>query len=335
MSESLSIIVPCYNEAGNIKDLVKDLAPLLDSLDRESELILVDDGSSDDTWHEIRRAVRGKRRVQGIRQMRNYGQSLAYQAGIEKAEGDLIILYSADREVSSRYILEVLQKLDDGWDFVNTHRVGRWSGEHRALSSRIGNAAINAISGLKLHDRGSGLKGMRADLAATINFYGEMHRFIPDYASLHTDRIIELETDFQPRTYGKSAYVGNTRSLSVFLDLITLAFLVHCAKKPFFLSPGRAFGFSGLVIGALGFLTTFWLTIEKLFFGASLANRPLFLVGVLAMILGIVMLMLGVTGEMIMRAYYETGVRKPFLSREYTRSSISRPDSNSGESGSG
>jgi len=335
MSESLSIIVPCYNEAGNIRDLVEDLGRLLDSLDREAEVILVDDGSSDETWEQIQLAVEADHRVKGIRQMRNYGQSLAYQAGIESARGGLIVFYSADREVSSNYILQVLQKLDEGWDFVNTHRLGRWTGEHRALGSRIGNAAINAISGLKLNDRGSGLKGMRADLAATINLYGEMHRFIPDYASLHTERIIELETDFQARTYGESAYAGNVRSLSVFLDLITLAFLVHCAKKPFFLSPGRAFGFSGLVIGALGFFTAFYLTIQKLFFGASLADRPLFLVGILAAILGIVMLMLGVTGEMIMRAYYETGARKRYLSREHISHSTSTSNPNPEESENG
>jgi glycosyltransferase involved in cell wall biosynthesis len=316
VAESISIIVPCFNEAGNVASVVDDLVGRLEPLGRESELILVDDGSRDETWACICEAAEKHARVRGVRQMRNYGQSLAYQAGIENARGDLVVLYSADQEVSSSYLLEVIAKLDEGNDFVNTRRMGRWGGGRRAFSSRVGNALINWISGLHLEDRGSGLKGMRANLARTMKFYGEMHRFIPDYASLHTDRLVEIDTDFQDRTYGKSAYKGSIRSLSVFLDLITVAFLIHCAKRPFPLSPGRVFGFTGLIIGMLGVGVTGWLSLEKLLLGATLADRPLFLVAILASILGVMMVMLGVTGEMTMRAYYESGARKTHLNRE-------------------
>lgn len=316
MPDSVSIVIPCFNEAGNIPLVVKDLLQRLDDLNRRSELILVDDGSTDNTWDCIRNSAAEDSRVLGVRQMRNYGQSLAYQAGIEKANGALIVLYSADREIGSEYLGVVLQKLEEGCDFVNTRRVDRWSGSNRALGSKLGNALINAISGLKLYDRGSGLKGMRRNLAKSMQFYGEMHRFIPDYASLHTDRIIEIETDFQDRTYGQSAYRGSKRSLPVFLDLMTLMFLIHCARRPFPLSPGRVFGFTGVIIGVFGFCIASWLTVEKFVFGMPLADRPLFLVAIFATILGIMMVMLGVTGEMVMRVYYETGVRKTHLMRE-------------------
>jgi glycosyltransferase involved in cell wall biosynthesis len=315
MPASLSIVIPCFNEAGNIRNVARDLQECLAQLDRRAEVIFVDDGSRDETWECIEEIAAEDSRVCGVRQMRNYGQSLAYQAGIERASGDYVILYPADREASPSYFIEVVAKLDEGWDFVNTHRVGRWDG-HRALSSKFGNALINIISGLKLEDRGSGLKGIRANLAHSLRFYGEMHRFIPDYASLHTDRILELKTDFLNREYGQSAYKGSVRSLSVFLDLITLAFLIHCARRPFPLAPGRVFGFNGLVISAFGVLTTIWLMAGRILFGSPLADRPLFLIGILATILGIMMVMLGVTGEMAMRAYYETGARSTHLDRQ-------------------
>ncbi len=309
-------MIPCFNEAGNVPAVVEDLLGRLDALERTAELILVDDGSTDETWQRISEQALADDRVRGVRQMRNYGQSLAYQAGLDEASGELIILYSADQEISSHYLDEVLEKLDGGWDFVNTKRLGRWSGNQRALVSTLGNKITNLISGLKIDDRGSGLKGMNARLANSLRFYGDMHRFIPDYISLHTDRIIEIETDFLDRTYGKSAYIGSVRSLSVFLDLITLAFLVHCGRRPFLLSPGRVFAFSGVLIGSAGFLTTAWLSLDKIFFGAALSDRPLFLIGILGTILGVMMLMLGILGEMVMRTYYESGARRTHLLRE-------------------
>ncbi|MGJ3243115.1 MAG: glycosyltransferase family 2 protein [Opitutales bacterium] len=316
MPEAVSIVVPCYNEAGNIPDLVKGLGDVLDDLDHTGEVILVDDGSSDDTWDVIRRAVSGDSRFRGIRQMRNFGQSQAYQAGIDAARGAYILLFSGDCETGFEHIRTVVRHLDDGADFVNTRRVGRWGGGSRATKSSFGNALINRISGLSIEDRGSGLKGMRAAIARNIRFYGEMHRFIPDYASLYTDRIIEVDTEFRDRTYGRSAYRGSIRSVSVFLDLITLAFLVHSARRPFLLLPGRIFGFTGLIIFLAGFSVSAWLSLEKVFFGAALSNRPLFLVSILTTILGIVMTMLGMLGEMVMRVYFETGHRRTYLPRE-------------------
>ena len=308
--------MPCLNEDGNITAVVTDVLSRLDNLERAAELILIDDGSSDATWEHISEQAAADDRVRGIRQMRNYGQSLAYQAGIEEATGELIIFYSADQEVSASHLEKVVEKLDEGWDFVNTKRTGRWSGNQRAMLSDLGNKVTNLISGLKIDDRGSGLKGMDAKLAKTLRFYGEMHRFIPDYVSLHTDRIIEIETDFRDRTYGDSAYRGRKRSLSVFLDLITLAFLVHSGRRPFMLSPGRVFAFTGLIIGSAGFAVASWLSLDKVLFGATLSDRPLFLIAVLGTILGVMMIMMGVNGEMVMRAYYESGARRTHLLRE-------------------
>jgi glycosyltransferase involved in cell wall biosynthesis len=315
MANLSSIVIPCFNEEGNIPILVADLLGRIEQADVRAEIILVDDGSTDGTWNSIVTAAREHSRVRGISQMRNYGQSLAYQAGIERSRGDYVILYSGDNEIDSKYLLDVLAKLDEGWDFVNTRRVGRWHGDNRAQSSKLGNKVINFVSGLDIQDRGSGLKGMKAEIAKSIRFCGEMHRFIPDYASLHTQRILEIETDFRDRSYGKSAYAGKLRSLSVFLDIITLAYLLHSAKRPFLLSPGRVFGFSGMIIGAVASMSTLWLVMEKILLGSALADRPLFLISALSMILGVIMVMLGVTGEMLLRVYNGSGSRKTHLHR--------------------
>ncbi len=314
----VSIIIPCYNEEKNINRTIDGLLKIGNDSPYKFEIIAVNDGSRDKTWEIIKEYAEKYENVIGINQMANFGQSQAYQAGFDIASGDYILICSADLETPLEYIHDVIAKLDEGYDFVNTNRKGRWGGE-RAAKSGLANKLVQKISGVKVEDRGSGMKGMIAPVAKALEFYGEMHRFIPDYASVYGVNITEIDTEFKDRDYGKSYYSGHKRTIKVILDLLTLTFLLYFAKKPFKMMPGRLFGFTGLVMAVFGFIVDLYLVLEKILFGANLADRPLLLLGIVMIILGVLMSMLGLLGELLMRIYFESSGRKPYMIRHIAR----------------
>lgn len=314
----VSIIIPCYNEAGNIEKLIAELDKIIKSHRYSFEVILVNDGSHDDTWEMIEKASRDHIYIHGIDQMGNFGQSQAYQAGFDVAKGDYIITLSADLEIPAKYIKQVIELLNDGYDFVNTNRVKRWNSKQegvRRMQTGLGNMLLNKISGVKINDRGSGLKGFTKNLAHNLELYGDMHRFIPDYLSIYKPKYIEINVEFRDREYGVSAYKGSIRSLKVLLDILTLAFLIRFAHKPFFMMPGRLFGFSGFVIGALGSIVSFWMIVERLIWGIGLTNRPLFILSVMMTLIGLILMLFGLFGELMMRVYFESSHRKRYMIR--------------------
>lgn len=298
-SLGVSIIVPCYNEEGTLEEVVSAISRQLESREQDFEILLVNDGSKDNTFSIATSLEATNPAVRLIDHMRNFGQTQAYQSGFDQARGEYVILYSADMETPPEMILEVMEKLDAGYDFVNTMRKNRWSPLH-ALKSGLANALLNRISRLRIKDRGSGLKGMRWEVAKAFTLYGEWHRFLPDYATLYTDRVVEIEVPFAERKSGVSAYRGRLKTLSVFLDLATVAFIISSHRKPFLMLPGRLFGFTGALLGLVGFVLTAWLSFTKVFFGEPLADRPLFLISILLTVLGITMIMVGVLGELVM-----------------------------------
>jgi dolichol-phosphate mannosyltransferase len=285
------------------------------------EIIAVNDGSTDKTWEVIEAYANGHKEIIGINQMSNFGQSAAYQAGFDFARGEYIVIVSADLEIPLDNIDPVIHYLDDGYDFVNTNRVGRW-GKERAVKSDMANKIIGRISGVDMQDRGSGMKGFKRVLVNNLKLYGEMHRFIPDYVSVYGARMIEwmieFEVGFNDRDYGQSAYTGSKRTVKVLLDVFTLAFMLYFARKPFWAMPGRLFGFTGAIIAGGGGLIGLYLFVLKLM-GQSIGRRPLFIAAVLMIIVGVQSMMMGMLGELILRIYFESSRKKPYTSRQIVR----------------
>lgn len=316
-NKTISIVIPCYNEEKNINRTFDGLLSIFSNSAYDVEIIAVNDGSKDGTWDVIKEYAAKEPKIIGINMMTNFGQSAAYQAGFDASTGDYVITVSADLEIPLENIRKVIEYLEQGYDFVNTNRVGRWGTEKasRQTKSALANKLIAKVSGVTMKDRGSGMKGFSRVLVDNLNFYGEMHRFIPDYVTTYGAKMIEFEVDFKDRDYGKSAYTSSKRTIKVMLDLGTLAFMLYFAKKPFNALPGRLFGFTGAVIAGFGGLAGFYLFILKLM-GQSIGNRPLLTLSVVLIIVGIQSMMFGMIGELLMRTYFESSGRKTYTVRE-------------------
>lgn len=318
----ISIVIPCYNEEKNILRFPKDLFEYLDTLQIKYEVIAVDDGSTKDkTWEVLRETASKYPFFKAFRHSRNYGMGAAYQTGFDNSKGDYIIVYSADLEVPAKYIKDVIEKLDAGFDLVNTNRVGRWkeagiSAVLRTVPSKAANFLIKQISGITVKDTGSGLKGFKRFIIENLRIYGDMHRFLPAYASLYTKRITEFEVEYQERTYGKSAYGSIKRTFTVFLDLFSMKFMLSFATKPFSMMPGRIFGTAGLVFGFLGFVAVSYLAFLKIFLGETIGDRPLLIIGAVTMLFGVQLMMTGMLGELLMRVYFEGAKKTPYIVSE-------------------
>ncbi|OGC47460.1 hypothetical protein A2886_03490 [candidate division WWE3 bacterium RIFCSPHIGHO2_01_FULL_42_13] len=318
----VSIVIPCYNEEKNINRTFDALLDLISKQNHNFEIIAVNDGSKDGTWDVIKEYAQKYREIIGVNQMRNYGLSDAYQAGFDLAKGDYIVTLAADLEIPVENIARVVAYLDQGFDFVNTHRLGRWGNAKvsRAMTSDSANKILNKISKVNISDRGSGLKGFRADLLKNLRLYGEMHRFIPDYLSVYGAKMKEFEVEFKDRDYGKSQYgSGFKRTIKVLLDILTLTFMLYFAKKPFSMMPGRLFGFTGFIVTSIGGVLSLYLAYLKFFMGESIGSRPLFIMAVLLIIVGLQSMMMGLLGELLLRIYFESGERKSYVIREIVR----------------
>lgn len=313
----ISIVIPCYNEEGNIGKTLDGLLDLAKGHKYDFEFIAVNDGSKDGTWEVIKKYAEEHKEIKGINLMGNFGQSCAYMAGFDLSGGDYVLTLSADLEVPFENINRVIDYLDQGYDFVNTNRSQRWNAgkSSRAKQSGLANIIIGKISKVYMKDRGSGLKGFKRDIAKNLKLYGEMHRFIPDYVSIYAPRMIEFDVDFKDREYGESYYKGHKRTLKVVLDLLTLYFMLYFARKPFKAMPGRLFGFTGLILSGVGGVFAFYLLILKIL-GQSIGNRPLLTLSVLLIIVGIQSIMFGMLGELMMRTYFESSNKKTYMIRE-------------------
>jgi glycosyltransferase involved in cell wall biosynthesis len=313
----VSIVIPCYNEEGNIGKTIEGLLKLANNHKYSFEIIAVNDGSKDKTWEVIRKYANTHPNVKGINQMGNFGQSSAYMAGFDLAQGDYVVTVAGDLETPLDNIKKVIEYLDDGYDFVNTNRAQRWGAgkSGRAKQSGLANLIIGNISKVHMKDRGSGMKGLKKDIAKNLKLYGEMHRFIPDYVSVYAPRMIEFDVDFKDREYGESYYKGHKRTLKVMLDLVTLFFMLYFARKPFKAMPGRLFGFTGAILSGVGGIFAVYLLILKIM-GQSIGNRPLLTLSVLLIIVGIQSLMFGMLGELMMRTYFESTGKKTYMVRE-------------------
>ncbi len=299
-----SVVIPLYNEEENVRPLYEALKPVLDKTGKEYEILFVDDGSSDRTLPQLEDISKIDKKVKVLSFRRNFGQTAAFAAGFDYAQGDVIITMDGDLQNDPADIPRMLDAIQ-GYDLVSGWRKNRKDPFlSRKFPSRVANWLIGRVTGVRLHDYGCSLKAYKKDVVKNLRLYGEMHRFIPAVANWYGVRVAELETTHHPRLRGKSKY-GISRTVKVFLDLITVKFLQSFSTKPI-----QFFGPIGLLSTTAGFFISFYLAVQKIFFGTPIGGRPLLLLGVLLIIVGIQLIGMGLLGEMLVRVYHESQ-RKP------------------------
>jgi glycosyltransferase involved in cell wall biosynthesis len=301
---TLSVIIPLYNEEENIPLLYEKLKQYLNSLEKEYEILLVDDGSIDRTLSILEEIQSKDNKVIVLSLRRNFGQTAAFAAGFDFARGDIVVTMDGDLQNDPADISKLLELIKDH-DLVSGWRKKRKDPFFsRRLPSLMANWLISNVTGVKLHDYGCSLKAYRRDVIKNLKLYGEMHRFIPAVASWYGVRVAEVEVAHHPRLKGRSKY-GISRTIKVVLDLITVKFLQSFSTKPI-----QFFGPIGVMCGFLGFLISLYLAVDKIFLGHQIGGRPLLLLGALLIIVGIQLIGMGLLGEMLVRVYHESQ-RKP------------------------
>jgi glycosyltransferase involved in cell wall biosynthesis len=308
---ALSVVVPVYNEEQSLPKLLELLTAVLTNLPYPFEVILVNDGSSDNSLSVLRSVSAGRPEVKIIDFRRNYGQTAALMAGIDHASNDVVVMIDADLQNDPADIPRLLAKLEEGYDVVSGWRKDRKDSEiRRNWVSRVANRLISRVSGVKLNDYGCTLKVYRRSVVSGIRLYGEMHRFIPIYAKWQGARITELSVTHHARKFGNSNY-GLERIFKVVLDLLVVVFLRRFFAKPIYLFGG--FGIASII---LSFATIALAIGLRLFLNISLILTPLPLLSALLFLVGVISIMLGLLAEMLVRIYYESQGARDYLVRE-------------------
>lgn len=311
MKPCLSLIIPVYNERGNIRPLAEEISSTVKNLGMSAQVIWVDDGSTDGSFDEIQAQVRSNPIMKGIRLGRNCGQTAALAAGLESSSGGYIAAMDGDMQNDPADIVRLVKKMEEGFDVVSGWRKNRkdpWI--TRRLPSLAANFLISTVTGVRLHDYGCTLKVYRREYLRSIRLYGEMHRFLPAFAGFMGARIAELEVNHRPRVHGRSKY-GLSRSLKVMLDLLTVKFMEQYLSKPIYLFGGWGFGF-----GAAAMLGAGVTLYNKFHHGIFVKDQPLFLVSIFLGLIGIQLVLLGLLAEIIVRTYYEINNRPPYFVRK-------------------
>ena len=308
----LSIVVPIYNEQDNVEALYKSLVAHLDELSLPFELVVVDDGSTDDSFARLARLSASDDRLKLVQLRRNYGQTAALAAGFDHARGAVIVPIDGDLQNDPGDIHLLLAKIDEGYDVVSGWRRDRQDGFLRRAPSRMANWLIGRVTGVHLHDYGCTLKAYRAEVVRETSLYGEMHRFLPALAYQAGARIAEIEVRHHPRTSGASKYgMGLGRTFKVLLDLLTVKFLSVWSTKPSYV-----FGGSGAVLCFAGSLFVAWTAYQRLFNGIYVYRQPSLLVGVFLFTIGFNLIMLGLLAELVVRTHHESQSKPVYLVRE-------------------
>lgn len=301
----LSVVVPMYNEEELAEELIDAVHRALADYPFAWELIVVDDGSRDQTWSRLRkRAIEVGNHIRIIRLMRNFKQTAAMQAGIDEARGDVIVTMDGDLQNDPLDIHKLVHKLlVEDLDLVAGWRQNRQDGLLlRKLPSRLANRLVRQISGLQFQDLGCSLKAFRTDVLRKIRLYGEMHRFIPAWMATVTsvDRMAEVAVHHHARTKGVSKY-GLSRTLRVLVDLLSIHYFLRFGSRP-----GHFFGGLGLMTMSAGTLMLAYLGVIKLL-GESIGTRPLMFLGFFCIVTGVQLMVTGVLAELLMRTYYQSG----------------------------
>ena len=310
-ADTISVIVPAYNEEQNLPVLVERLFPVLEGMGRPFEVIVVNDGSKDNTIGVLRRLAAANPALKVIDLARNYGQTAAMMAGFDHARGDIIVPIDADLQNDPADIPLLLAKLEEGYDVVSGWRKDRKDAAiKRNFVSRVANRAISWLSGVHLHDYGCSLKAYRRSVIGPVRLYGEMHRFVPIYASWYGARIAEVPVNHSPRLHGTSNY-GLERIIKVMLDLMVVRFLDRWLGKPIYI-----FGGFGLLWFAMAGLSVFYMLYLKFFANLSMIQTPLPLLVVVSFMMGVMSILIGLVAEIVARTYYESQDKRIYHTRE-------------------
>jgi glycosyltransferase involved in cell wall biosynthesis len=306
----VSVVIPLFNEAENVEDLYAQLTKSLETLSRPYEIILVDDGSTDQTVSRLLAIEAADRRVRVLSLRKNFGQTAAFSAGFDHARGDVVVTSDGDLQNDPADIPRLLNKLDEGFDMVCGWRKRRMDSLSKKIPSFFANKLISWATGVRLNDYGCSLKAIRIEVVRGIRLYGEMHRFIPAVASWMGVTVAELEVNHRPRTRGRSKY-GLGRTVRVVLDLFTVKFLGAYGTRP-----AHLFGFMGFASGGAGLAVMAYLAYIRLFEDTPIANRPLLLLGALLFVTGVILVNFGLIAELLVRIYHESQGKPTYVVRE-------------------
>ena len=307
----ISVVIPFLNEEPNLQPLCEELKAALDPTGKDYELVFVDDGSVDKGVEILQGLLSEITQIRVVSLRRNFGQTAAMAAGLDFASGEVVVTIDADRQNDPADIPAMIEKLEEGFDLVCGWRHERQDAAiMRKLPSKIANRLIAKTTGVVLNDYGCTLKAMTKTIAKKITLYGEMHRFIPAVASAIGVKIAEVKVNHRARVAGESKY-GISRTFRVILDLVTVKFLLKYSSRPI-----HFFGMPGLALTSIGGLGVSYLVFGKLFFGMSIADRPLLMLSILLLILGVQFILFGLIGEMQTRIYHESQDKPVYYVRE-------------------
>lgn len=300
----ISLVIPAHNEAGNLEKLYREIVEALKK-DIDYEIIVVDDGSSDDSVELLNKLAKKDERLKVVEFLRNSGQTAAMAAGIDLATGELVVTLDADRQNDPQDIPKMLQELDKDTDIISGWRKDRQDPFLRSFLSKFANKLINSITGTKIHDTGCSLKVYRKSCFEDIKLYGEMHRFIPALLLQQGYQVKEVKVNHRPRVEGESHY-GFSRVIKVVLDLVAIKFLARFSTKPI-----HVFGLSGLWLLFFGGLSGVYVVYREIFLGGDWVS-PMLFVTILLVIVGVQFILMGLIAEMITRANFESSDKKPY-----------------------
>lgn len=308
---AITVVIPLLNEEESIPHLYRAVTDAMEAYGRAYEVIVVDDGSRDRSFALLQEIAAQDPRFTIIRLRRNFGQTAAFAAGFAEARGDVIITMDADLQNDPRDVPLLMAKIDEGFDIVSGWRKDRQDRFlDRRLPSMIANRLISNVTDVQLHDYGCSLKAYRRDVLQHVRLYGELHRFIPALASQVGGTVTEVPVNHHARQYGSSKY-GIGRTVRVMLDLITVWFLGTYATRPI-----HVFGTIGLLSVGGGFLIGVYLSLLKIFLNVDIGGRPLLLLAVLLVVIGVQLITMGLLGEMVIRTYYESQAKPIYYVRD-------------------
>jgi glycosyltransferase involved in cell wall biosynthesis len=307
----LSLFLPVLNEEENLRPMHAKIQEALKSLGKTAEVIYVDDGSTDKSLQILREIAALDETVRVISLRRNYGQTAAMSAGIDAAKGEILIPMDADLQNDPKDIERLLEKLNEGYDVVSGWRKNRQDKlVSRKIPSQIANKIISWIGGVPLHDYGCSLKAYRREVIQDVKLYGEMHRFIPIYASWAGARVTEIPVDHHARTMGKSKY-GISRTVKVVFDLMTIKFMASYQTKPIYV-----FGTFGLIAFLLSIIAGIWAFFLKFVEGVSFILTPLPIIAIVMLAISVQFFLMGLLAEMLVRTYHESQDKPTYAVRE-------------------
>ncbi len=290
--KDISIVIPLFDEEANIEKLYGQLKTVLQDLNKEYELIFIDDGSTDNSFSILQDFHEKDKTVKVVQFRRNFGKSAALSVGFKYAKGKIIVTMDADLQDDPREIANFIKKLDEGYDIVSGWRFERKDSFSKTLPSKLFNYLTSLLTGIKIHDFNCGFKVCKKEVIENINIYGELHRYIPVLAHWRGYKVGEIKVRHYPRGGGSSKY-GIGRLFRGFTDLLTVMFLTRYAKRPLHL-----FGAVGVLFFSIGVIINLYLLLLKLF-GHGIGERPLLFLGVLLTVIGLQIISTGLIGEMI------------------------------------